>query len=371
MNDFTKKSMAEGYMPDNPPPGCQWNNGWRRFEYTKEVLESIVWESPCGLLRKGHWDDSDNGTWIKEYSAENGVVRDGCPYLGLVECPHLSGKLLGWNCEFHPCDREYDYEQSIERIEAMWDAARHEAWQRDCLPHMCACMEWHPEELRYKPKFDIYKCIQAKCKNEVCAITKRERNLEPVNIFYDILRVKTTKQGFVELTDKSLEKDVKVFKSPVARTDAELWLKRNKGGITRPKENRSDRSDLYFAEHHKFNTVGYEFFNFEMTVQNVRIERRASRDILQDLQDIKEGLRVEHASDNAKAAAAAKKERREAYKNAKQLRLKRKSIERCKRMIETGLNSEGEPAGDVLLDWAAKKLQKEGVAITKQIGFDL
>ena len=64
----------------------------------------------------------------------------------------------------------------------------------------------------------------------------------------------------------------------------------------------------YFSKHHRA-WPGYDYFEFHYEVENIRIEARETRDLLQDLRDVADGLTVVHDSD---LKAAAKKEKRDA-----------------------------------------------------------
>jgi len=61
-------------------------------------------------------------------------------------------------------------------------------------------------------------------------------------------------------------------------------------------------------------------------VLNVRAERRESRDLMQDLEDIRNGIQVVHASDMQKLEAQAKKERRKKTHEAAVKRLEKKLL---------------------------------------------
>lgn len=65
----------------------------------------------------------------------------------------------------------------------------------------------------------------------------------------------------------------------------------------------------------------------EVKLLNLRAARMDTRDILQDLQDVAEGIQVTHAADNLKAAKAQKRARREAAK--------KRRIGKAERMILT------------------------------------
>jgi hypothetical protein len=78
------------------------------------------------------------------------------------------------------------------------------------------------------------------------------------------------------------------------------------------------------------------FFNKDMAVEvlNVRAEHRESRDLLQDLQDVREGIKITHASDEIKLSAKAKRERKEKYQEAKRTRREKRKVYEWKRLLK-------------------------------------
>lgn len=72
----------------------------------------------------------------------------------------------------------------------------------------------------------------------------------------------------------------------------------------------------YFSDHHR-SWPGYDYMEFSYEVQNIRIEKRETRDLLQDLRDVADGLTVVHAADQQRAKAQAKQEAREKRAAAK------------------------------------------------------
>lgn len=358
MNLLTEKLLAEGYTKENHPDYVEWSH-WQDFEYTRDYLVASVWETPCGLLKKGMGYNNGSHMGVN-YCPENDNPRCGCPYYDEKPCQHRldTTKLWGWNCVYHQTDRTYDYEHSVEKLWDEWDRIKHQAWLEATQGIYCACMEWDRKKRKYLPtRYYAQNCINANCQNEICLITKRLRNLNKVNIFYDVLREWHYKKGLIEFEDKKIEKGVKVFKKSAARTDAELWLKRNKDKIFRPKND--DRRDMYFSEYHGKAGFGeYDFFEFTVTVQNIRIERRESRDLLQDLADAAEGMEVIHTSDILKQEKEAYRQRKEKRKEAKQRKLEKQNIENWKQWLK-GDNSS-------LKRYAEKQLKKRGIVSYEQ-----
>ncbi len=357
MNKLTEKLFSEGYTKENHPDYVEWSN-YKDFEYTREYLAKSIWETPCGLLKNGIHTYSNGSHMGVEYCPENNNPRFGCPYFDEIQCPHrINTNLLGWNCIYNQSDRPYNYDQSVEKIFVEWDEIRSREHNKIMAEYgYCACMKWDRYARRYRSEYDVDDCIRTGCKNEVCAITKKQRNLEKVNIFYDILRIRKYKMGLVEMDDKQIEKGVKVFESAITKTDAEIWLKMYSKENFQVKHNKYDRRDLHFSEYHgKTGFDEYDWFEFTITPQNIRIEKRESRDLLQDLRDAQEGIEVIHASDLQKAAKQAKKDRKESRQKANE----RKIIKNMKNL----LNSESE----LLKIFAEKELKRRGVIIEKEL----
>jgi hypothetical protein len=356
MNKLTERLLAEGYTKENHPDHVAWSN-WKDFEYTHQYLAGTVWETPCGLLKKGINSYSHMSHMGIDYCPENDNPRFGCPYYDEKPCPHRidTNKMWGCNCIYHQTDKSYNYEQSVEKLWDEWNKIQSEAWQKITSEYgYCACMIWDRPSRQYKPKYDVDNCIHANCQNEICAITKKERNLEKVNIYYDILRVTRYKQGLLDHEIKSLEKGVKKFASPVSRTDAEIWLKLNKDEFE-PKRNSQDRSNLHFSQYHGKTGFGeYDWFEFTLIPQNIRIEKREARDLMQDLKDAQEGIEITHASDLIKAKKQAKRDAKIARQEAKE----NKVIKNMKKL----LNGDDE----LLKRFAERELSRKGVIVEEK-----
>lgn len=362
MNLLHDKLIAEGYTKDNPPPYARWVYGWEHFEYTLEAIREMVWETPCGLLRKGKTMDGC-GSVYKDgitYRPENNNLRIGCPYYDEKECAYRDSTFPdGSNCIAHRTERPWDYENSVEKLWDEWDEIQYAARRKAMGDGHCACMKWDRPKRRYVPRFWPQECINTKCQNKVCLITKQPRDLEKVNIFYDILKEEHRKEGLLEFHDKTLEKGVKVFERPVARTDAEMWLKMNIKRF-RPKVDIEERSKVFQSETR-------DDYSFTLTPLNFRIEKRDTRDLRQDLQDIQAGIEVVHASDLAKQRKQAYRERKAERKEAKARKARNLRIENLRRIAFEGLNPEGEPVSESLQQWAKKQLERHGITTVEQV----
>lgn len=319
LNDLTKRLYSEGWTRDNHPDFVFWGD-YENFSFKWEYLLSLVWETPCGLLVDGRTvaasDVSYGGIW---YCPENGNPVIRCPY-SRRDCDHQVGALAKYcMCICGRSDACYNYDDSVEKVEKDRETESQAKYLQITGGQYCACVVgsngFKPGE--YQIDFDPQKCIQYGCKNETCSVTKKKRDLSKANVYYDIRREWITRVGLIEDHKTALEKGCKVFSKPVARTDAKLWLARRKASYN-PFQNRTvidphlsneDRRQEYFSKHHR-SWPGYDYFEFRYSVENIRIEARETRDLLQDLRDVADGLEVVHASDNEKAKVQAKREAR-------------------------------------------------------------
>lgn len=329
-NDLTKLLYSKGFTRDNYPDNVYWGD-WQNFCYKWEYLISLTWETPCGLFIKGEseygrrlgiCDTSYDGIW---YCPENDNPLILCPKRN-KECPYLIKRLN--QCSCHRTDRIYDYDLSLEKIEASNSAKLRDNWIKLTGGVNCFCLGIS-DGIKYKANYDVSVCIRDNCKNEVCVITKKERNLEKVNIYYDIRRTWITRSGLIDDTKIKIEKGVRLFPKGIARTDAEIWLKlyAKDYSIFQNKQTREDRSMDFFSKHHR-TYPRYDYFEFHYDVENIRICKRDSRDLEQDLRDISEGIEVVHASDLEKAAKNDKKKELELRRESKKKKL-RKQVKGC------------------------------------------
>lgn len=328
MNELTKRLFAEGWTEDHHPGHVFWAF-IQGFRYKWEHERELVWKTPCGLFASG-WTvgSSDTSYGGVDYIPENDNPLVLCPYKKKA-CEHIPEGLRGKYplCPCHTTEEPYDKSRSLEAIEEDRAKRYHEQYMEITGGSYCACVcdtnGFQGGLVRIE--YDVQKCINYGCQNEYCVIRKQPRDLTKVNIFYDVRRTKITRKGFLESTEVTVTKGEKVFEKPVARTDAEIWLKvkqaeytpLNNRQVIQGKTNRDDHRMQFFSDLHR-TWPGYDYFEFHYEVENIRIEKKESRDLLQDLRDVEQGLTVVHASDLKKAAAKAKKDRRQAYREAKE-----------------------------------------------------
>ena len=140
----------------------------------------------------------------------------------------------------------------------------------------------------------------------VVQIGLKKKNNGKGNVFYDLRRSWTVKgEGlFPDQRKTIVEKGRKLLGSTVSLTLCEAIVKYGRGRIEDRVRSEFHR-DLFFDK------------SLEIEVINLRAARVDKRDILQDLQDVANGIEVIHAADSLKAAKAQKRARREAAKARK------------------------------------------------------
>ena len=335
LNELTKRLYQEGWTREHHPDYV-YQSDWENLGYRFDYLKDTAWALPCGLLTCGRSvstsDVSYGGVW---YCAENDNPVIRCPY-ERKNCPHQNPVLGRYcMCVCHQTDVPYDYEKSAEKAEAERDHEKQKAYVEITGGQYCANVIANNgfEPGWYQVDFNVERCIQLRCQNPVCSITKKQRNLQKVNVFYDIVRERVTRRGILEDRQTSVEKGVRVFSKPVARTDAELWLAAKKAGynpfcdkdIISPHLSREDLQMEYFSKHHR-KWPDYDYFEFHYRVQNIRIEAKETRDLMQDIQDTENGIEVFHASDAEKAEKVKKQESRQKAEEDKLRKIRKNKL---------------------------------------------
>lgn len=335
-NKLTEDLIAQGCDPADSKtwPEYAYSIDGEHFVYKWDWRFALIWESPCGLMHRGHgqsWGELHvNGVY---HCKENGNPLFRCPYPGRA-CPHrLQGVPLGINCQFHRTDHEYDPEHEIDEIErqkrnAQWRAfeADHEAHPGYWTP--CRCTDHATGKIAWR----LYDCIG--CTNTECiARGWAVRDLTPVNVFYDLEIERVDNTGLIPDVHRTITKGMKVFQKPIARTDAELALaiwKHDPQSYLLPADmerklrgytyERAEGIGLIYRRRYN-----HEFITATVTIRNIYIAKQEQRDLMADLEAVREGAEVVHESDRVKAAAAEKTDRR-----------KQNEIEQSARMLANG-----------------------------------
>lgn len=118
--------------------------------------------------------------------------------------------------------------------------------------------------------------------------------------------------------DTEIEKGIRFFEHPVSMDICRNVVKLCQDEI-RWKINSKYHSELFFAEYHG------RYFKIE--ILNIRAEQKESRDLLQDMEDIRNGIRVYHASDSEKSEKARKKNNRQKAKEKRAAAMEKRILE--------------------------------------------
>ena len=319
VNELTRRLLAEGWKPEDTPPGTHpykdYYGGWT---YTGDAIRSMVWETPCGLLADGrHFLNGYMAYQGVDWRPENGNPVIACPCFPAAPCP-LRDPLLRtqgytlhsddvvYQCACHPTDRPYTYEGSIDEAhDRVWKEAtkRWEAFKAGHKGRVCRQQSRYGRTTKtWRAFYDPVDCASLGCCS-YCDVLAKELDTRKGNVFYDLRRSWTVKgEGlFPDQRKTIVEKGRKLLGSTASLTLCEAIVKYGRHRIEERVRSEFHR-DLYFDK------------SLEIEIINLRAARVDKRDILQNLQDVANGIEVIHAADSLKAAKAQKRARREAEK---------------------------------------------------------
>lgn len=337
-NLFTQYLFAQGYTFEHYPDYAKLpHNGCDRhlfdilggFEYERNYRHSKVYSTGCGLLCKG--SDFSNGYMSYggiDWKPENNNPVVCCPYQ-VNHCPlrhplldHTNG---GGLCKFSQCnchevDQPYGYEHSIQKIHDEQDRIirqKYEKFREQKKDHVCY---WH---MRYnywtkawRQIYDPLECARS-CQNigGTCALKHTPISQKRGNVFYDlkITKIRHDDTIFNGQEEISIRKGCRLLETNTSMTICENIV-------------RYSSAKIQEREEGKFHSERF-LFGWKVEVQNIRAEQRESRDLLQDLQDIRDGITVTHASDQIKQNKEAKKQRRIDRKEKREQRLEKKILQ--------------------------------------------
>ena len=353
-NLLTRKLLAQGYTAENHPKyvyvgksGQEKDNPlmnfYGGFEYYRWYVSEKVFKTPCGLQCKGTSCMTGLYTAGVEFTFENDMATVACPYDKkncLKKSPHLRGTgAVNNRCNVHMTDEEYRYEDSVEGILKLEDdRIRREKISFSLMHNGRTCdnhMRYDKGKREWVMHYDPCQCANMKCQGHYgkayedgrrlfCPILGKPLDPKKGNVYYDIKtryrRYDLDGTLFEGQVDTSIQKGVRFLQHPVSMDICRNIAKFCQDEIKWHVEMKYHQ-ELFFAEYH-----GREF---SVEVLNIRAEQRESRDLMQDLQDIRDGIEIMHASDQEKHQAAVKKERR--------LQAKEKRINAIeKKILKTG-----------------------------------
>lgn len=345
-NKITQRLLAEGYTADNFPKdkvhipggvyavnGSLLDNIYGGFEYNRIYCDAFIYKTGCGMYVKGNNVLSNLGFSGEEWCHENDnpVVR--CPYDksccsandSRLHGTHGGGLYIQCWCVCHRTDEPYDYEHSFEKAENERQEEKKRKYQeysdahnrRICQRHMYYDERKREWNLHYKPSACASMCYS---EDGYCPILGKKLSKKRGNVYYDMKKSGVNKQVEAQCSIfdgnewSYIEKGIRFFKKPCSIDICEAFVKVQSDEILRD----------YMVNH------STEFlFNKDLKVEilNIRAESKPSRDLMQDLQDIKSGIIVTHASDIEKCDKERRKEKKQQAMHKKVKKLEKKLIE--------------------------------------------
>ena len=140
-------------------------------------------------------------------------------------------------------------------------------------------------EQHYDPIHCSHVCVNS---GKNCDLTGKTVSTKKGNVFYDV-RISYIRDDDTIFSGQEvvrINKGVKLLKSPTSITICEQIVKRCQEDI---KKKERDKYGMKIA-----------LSGWKVEIMNIRAEQRESRDLMQDLQDISEGIEVVHVSDKEK-----------------------------------------------------------------------
>ena len=134
------------------------------------------------------------------------------------------------------------------------------------------------------------------------------------NVFYDVKITRIRRDGtlFDGQKEVSIQKGCRLLETGKSITICENIVRYGKNYIIRH-EQMKYHSEIFI-------------YGWNVEVLNIRAEHRESRDLLQDLQDIREGITIVHASDQEKRNKELKRQNRAEQKEKREKRLEQRIV---------------------------------------------
>jgi hypothetical protein len=229
-------------------------------------------------------------------------------------------------CSCSTTEEEYDYSKSIEKIIKEKREERDQKFLdfsesrsgRVCRTQMRyneAAQAW---ELHYRPE----NCAQMKCFG-YCPILGKNLDRQKGNVYYDVKltyrRYDLDGTFFEGQVDTQIVKGKRFFKNPVSMDICKAFVKLQKDDLKQFVLLNQYHTELFFAKTRNL--------QYSVEILNIRAEHRESRDLFQDLEDLKAGILITHESDKVKADKAVKSQRRQIAKEKRIHRLEKKVLE--------------------------------------------
>jgi len=331
-NELTRRLLAEGYKPEDTPPGmCAYNKYEGGWTYDTKTLRAMVFETPCGLLARGeHFTNGYMSYGGIDWRPENDNPVICCPLFTPEPCPLMHPILrqfwaghhsddMARQCACHPTNRPYVYESSVDEASDRRNQEATRRWEKFAAANkgrVCRFQSHYGRTVKkWDARYDPMDCALYGCQH-YCDVLAKELDTKRGNVFYD-LRMSRTEKGqglFPDQQKVSIKKGCKLLDKTVSLTICNAIVKYGRHRV----------EERVRSEYHR-----QLFFDptLKIEILNLRAARMDTRDIHEDLQDIANGIEVTHAADSLKAAKAQKRARQEVAKQRK--------IHKVERMILT------------------------------------
>lgn len=345
-NKLTTGLLAQGFTADNHPdyvklPGCipDKNNPLRNYDggfvYQGSYADSLTYKTGCGKFVKGKNVLHDMGYMGIDWCHENDNPVMRCPY-GNPECSRNNPLLHGTHggvlraqcwCECHKTAEPYDYRNSIELANAEREAERRQKYEEYVSMHhgrVCANHMYYDEHTRtWSQRYEPHQCFH-RCCSHFCPIQNRELSKKRGNVYYDLKTTRIRQDGTLFDGEKivSVTRGIRYYDHPVSMDICEAFVKLQGGRIY--EEYKWNHSQLWALDR-----------TFQAEILNIRAESRPSRDLMQDLQDIKNGIEIRYDADLRKADKEQKSRKRAEAMEKKIQALERKLLDVGYENLET------------------------------------
>lgn len=345
-NKLTQNLLAQGYTADQFPPYVHianttytkenpLRNFYGGFEYNVSYADRCTFLTACGLQCKGKscLSNLSYGGIDWTFENDNPIIR--CPY-GKKDCKEKHPLLQDTcsftcdRCEVHMTKEEYHYDGSVEYLQKL-NEQRVEKEKKEfiALHHGRACehqMHYSKEgiwTMNYNPiicgNMDCRGSAVDECGFFYCPILNRGLNGSRGNVFYDLKFTYTRSDlrgtFWDGQIDSSIQRGLRFFKSPVSMDICQNVVKLCQDEIRR-------KVDIEY-QYQKYMTASKgEVYNVD--VINVRAEQKECRDLMQDLQDLRDGIRISYYADDKKEQQEKKREEKRIRQEKAVLKIEKK-----------------------------------------------
>ena len=354
-NRLTVKLLSEGYTAEKYPDYVKIASGhvssdnsldniYGGFEYKHWWICERTFKTPCGLLCRG--ESCMTGLYISgvSFTFEDDLATIVCPY-GRKNCtnthPLLRSENFSIRCNVHMTEDSYEYEGSVEELlEKEDERIRMEKIDFEQKHHGRTCqhhMRYDREKKKWTMNYDPLRCARSGChgvstgnigEGVICPVLGRKLDPKRGNVYYDVKtrgrRYDLDGTLFEGQIDTVIQKGIRFLEHPVSMDICRSIVKLCGEEIKQSVILNKYHSMLFFAEYH-----GREF---SVEIMNIRAEQKVSRDLMQDLQDIKDGIHISYDADLQAADTKRKTEKRETARRKKVARIE-------KRIVEAGYDS--------------------------------